>query len=92
MTKAFDEAQALLASKDVLTDEEIDALEAQYGKLTDEERMWLSGEIYARLNSGRAKVTMEQYVEAAKILDTADPDSPEYKKAEAIVTAFETSA
>lgn len=92
MTQAFDEARKLLDARGVLTDHEIAALVAQHGDMTDDERVWLEGEIYDRLNSGRAQVTMEQYLEAVQILDSADPASPEYRKAEAIVNAFESSA
>ncbi|GAB4442379.1 MAG: hypothetical protein Kow00120_11240 [Anaerolineae bacterium] len=92
MTRAFDEAKARLESQGILTDDQIEALEAEHGRLTDEERVWLNAEIYERLNSGRANVTMEQYLEATKILESADPGSPEYARAEAIANAFEASA
>jgi hypothetical protein len=39
----------------------------------------------------RTEVTMEQYLEAMKVLDSAAPDSPEYAAAEKIVEAFESA-
>lgn len=92
MTQAFEEAKKLLEARGMLSDAEIDTLTAQHGDMTEEERVWLAAEIYERVRSGEAQVTLEQYLEATKVLDSAAPDSPEYKKAEAIAQAFESSA
>lgn len=92
MTQAFDEAMKMLDAQGMLSDAEIQAIVAEHGDMTEEEHVTLSVEIYERVHSGRATVTLEQYLEATKILDSAEPGSPEYKKAEAIATAFESGA
>ncbi|MBN1285061.1 MAG: hypothetical protein JXB47_06670 [Anaerolineae bacterium] len=92
MTQAFDEAKKKLEAQGMLSDAEVQAIVGQFGDMTEEEHIALSVEIYERVHSGRATVTLEQYLEATKVLDTAAPGSPEYKKAEAIATAFESSA
>jgi hypothetical protein len=92
MTKAYDEAMKLLDTQGILSDAEVEALVKQHGDMTEEEHVALSVEIYERVNSGRAQVTLDQYLEATKVLDSAAPGSPEYKKAEAIAQAFESSA
>ncbi len=92
MTQTFEELKKLLETKGTLTVEEIRQAIEQYGEMTEEEAAEIAAEQHERLRSGEAKVTLEQYLEATKILETADPNSPEYKQAEMIAQAFETSA
>ncbi len=92
MSKAFDEAMKQLDEKGMLSDAEIAAIVEANGDMSEDEHVTLSVEIYERVNSGRASVTLDQYLEATQVLESADPGSPEYKKAEAIAKAFETSA
>jgi len=88
MTQAFDKIKAALEEKGMLTDEEIAKIVSEHGELTPEENMWLSAELHERKRAAQKTVTMEQFLEANKVLDTADPNSPEYKAAQEIVDAF----
>ncbi len=90
MTAAFDQLKDLLAKQGKLTDEDIEQAVAAQGTLTDEERLWLSAEQFKLERADDAKVTMEEYLEASNILDTAAEGSVEYNKALKIVEAFES--
>lgn len=92
MTEAFDKLKAMLEEKGSLSDEDIATVEGEKGALTDEERLWLSVEQHDRKERAGDAITLEQYVAAAQVLETADPASDEYKKAEKIVEAFENAA
>ncbi len=88
MTATFDKLKAQLAEKKTLTNEEVAAAVAADGEMTDEEKMWLEAE---RLKLSRTStITLEQYLEASKVLDTAPEGSEEYKKAEEIVNRYES--
>ncbi len=92
MTASFDKLKAMLEEKGALSDEEIAAVVKEHGEMTDEENMQLSAEIHERKRAGEATVTMEQFLEANKVLDSADPNSDEYKKAQEIVDKFLTGS
>ncbi len=92
MTEAFDKLKAMLEEKGSLSDEDIAGVEAEAGALTDDERLWLSVEQHDRKKREGDAITLEQYVAAAAVLDSAEPDSDEYKEAEKIVEAFENAA
>jgi hypothetical protein len=88
MSEAFEKLKAALEAQGSLTDEEIATLVSQHGALTPEELTWLQAELHERRRSKEVKVSTEQFLEANKVLDTADPDSAEYKEAERIVEAY----
>ena len=90
MSEAFDKAKALLQEKKKLSNEEVEKLIAEHGAMTDDEKMWLEAERHKLERSTEEAVTLEQYLEATKILDTAEEGSEEYKKAEAIVNKYES--
>ncbi len=92
MTETFEKLKALLNATGTLTIDEIARAEGESGPLTDEERLWLSVEQHDRLKREGAEITLEQYVEAARTLETAPPDSAEYVQAQRIVEAFESAA
>ena len=94
MTKAYDELAKLLKEKKKLKPEDIEKVEKEHGKMTDEERVKLAAEAHELEKSEREgeKITLEQYLEASKTLDTAKEDSEEYKKAKKVVDAFESAA
>jgi transcription elongation GreA/GreB family factor len=92
MTKAFDVLKAALDEKGTLTDEEIAKAIEEHGEMTPEENMELSAAIHERKRAAEATVTMEQYLEATKVLDTAPEGSPEYVEAEKIVQKFESAS
>jgi Ca2+-binding EF-hand superfamily protein len=88
MTATFDKLKAALQEKGTLTEEEIVQAVKEHGAMTAEENMQLSAEIFERQRASEKKVTMEQFLEANKVLDSADPNSEDYKKAQQIVDAF----
>ncbi|MBN2303215.1 MAG: hypothetical protein JXQ72_01980 [Anaerolineae bacterium] len=90
MSEAFDKLKAMLAEKGTLTDEEIANAVKEHGEMTAEENTWLSAEIHEKKRSDETTVTMDQYLEAMKTLDSAAEGSDEYKKAEEIVNKFES--
>jgi hypothetical protein len=87
MSENFDKLKAKLAESGTLTDDEINA-----SNLTDEEKIWLNAERYAKQRDKQEAITLDQYVAANKVLDTAAEGSPEYKEAEKIVEAYEKQA
>jgi hypothetical protein len=92
MTVAFDKLKAMLNEKGSLSDAEIAQVESESGALTDDERLWLSVELHDRKKRAGDEITVEQYVQATQVLETAAPGSPEYVEAERIITAFEAAA
>jgi hypothetical protein len=87
MSENFDKLKAKLAETGTLTDEEI-----QSANLTEEEKIWLNAERYARQRDKQDVITLEQYVAANKVLDTATEGSPEYVEAQRIVDLYEKQA
>lgn len=87
MSEIFDKLKAKLAESGTLTDEELTS-----AGLTDEEKIWLSAERHSKERDKQEKITLEQYVAANKVLDTAAEGSAEYKDAEKIVEAYEKQA
>jgi hypothetical protein len=92
MTETFDKLKALLEEKGALTDEEITNMVGAHGEMTPEENMELSAQIHERKRAQETTVTMEQYLEAMKVLDTAAEGSREYQQAEEIVNKFESAS
>lgn len=88
MTGTFDKLKALLAEKGTLSEDDIAKAISDTGEMTAEEGAWIAAEIHERKRATEKKVTMEEFLEANKVLDTAAPDSEEYKKAQAVVDAF----
>jgi hypothetical protein len=62
--------------------------------MTGEERVKLAAEMHEYETEAREgeKITLEQYVAASKVLDTAKEGSEEYNKALKIIEAFESAA
>jgi len=89
MSAAFDHLKKLLEEKGSLSNEEVEAAVKEHGEMTDEEKMQLEADRHEKERSSDATITMEQYLEATKVLDTSTEDSEEYKKALAIVEKFE---
>lgn len=87
MSENFEKLKAKLAESGNLTDEEISA-----AGLTDEEKIWLNAERYARQRDKQEVITLEQYVAANKVLDTAPEGSTEFNDAQKIVDAYEKQA
>lgn len=89
-SEAFETLKKLLESNGKLSNDEIEAVTSKEGELTDAEVMALEA-LKLKLNkSARSSVSMDEYLEAMKVLDSAPEGSPEYQAAEAVVTAFES--
>ena len=87
MSENFEKLKSKLAEAGTLTDDEINA-----SGLTDEEKIWLKAERYAKQRDKQEAITLDQYVAANKVLDTAKEDSTEYKEALKTVEAYEKQA
>jgi len=55
-------------------------------------KIWLNAERYAKQRDKQEVITLEQYVAANKVLDTAPEGSPEFNDAQKIVDAYEKQA
>ncbi len=87
MSEDFEKLKAKLATVGQLTDEEIGA-----ANLTDDEKLWLSAERHAKLRDKQEAITLEQYLQASKTLDTVTEGSPEFLAAQKIVEVYEMQA
>jgi len=92
MSATFDKLKELLKSKGALTNEEIEAAVAASGDMTPEEHALLEAERLEAAKSAGGKVSMDDYLAALKVLDSAAEGSDEYKKAEALVEKYESGA
>lgn len=90
MSETFDKLKAQLTAQGSLSNEEVEKMVGAHGPLTDEEKIWLEAERHKKERESQATITLEQYLEATKILDTAVEGSDEYKRAEAIVEKYES--
>lgn len=90
MSATFDKLKAVLAEKKTFTNDEMTKAITETGEMTPDEMTWLESERLRLEKEGGEKVTMEQYLEASKVLDTAPEGSEAYKKAEEIVNRFES--
>jgi len=89
MSASFDKLKALLEEKGSLEQADIEKITKEHGELQAQEAMELESLRLKKGKETRKEVTMDEYLEATKTLDTAEEGSEEYKKAEEIVNAFE---
>ncbi len=87
MSENFDKLKTKLTETGTLTDDEIQA-----ANLTDDEKIWLNAERYARQRDKQEVITLEQYIAANKVLDTMPEGSPEYVEALRVVETYEKQA
>lgn len=89
---AFEELKKLLKSQGKLSTEDVEKLVKEHGEMSDEEKMWLESEKLEieKKTKQTETITMDQYLEALKVLDSAAEGSDEYKKAEALVDKYES--
>jgi hypothetical protein len=92
MTKTFDALHTLLEQKGKLTPEDIEKAVKEHGEMTEDEKASLAAGAHAAERKAEREVTVEQYIEATRTLETAEEGSPEYKKAQEVVEAFEKGA
>lgn len=89
MSETFEKLKAILAEKKKLDNEEVEKMVAEHGEMTDDEKMWLESERHSLERASQETITLDAYLEACKVLDSADEGSDEYKKAEEIVNKYE---
>ncbi|MEP7285212.1 MAG: hypothetical protein ABI947_05535 [Chloroflexota bacterium] len=87
MSENFEKLKAKLVETGTVSDDEINA-----AGLTEEEKIWLNAERYAKQRDKQEVISLDQYIAANKVLDIAAEGSPEYKDAERIVEAYEKQA
>lgn len=92
MSATFEKLKEMLKAKGALTNEEIAQVVAESGEMTAEEQTWIESERLELAKKNAETVTMDQYLEALKVLDNAAEGSDEYKKAEAIVERYENGS
>jgi len=90
MSETFDKLKELLAKQGNLSEDDINKAIAATGAMSDDERTKLEAERYEKERSKDQKITLEQYLEASKVLDSAAEGSDEYKKALALVEKYES--
>jgi hypothetical protein len=90
MSETFDKLKALLAKQGTLSEDEINKQIAESGALSDDERTTIEAERYEAERTKGQKITLEQYLAASKVLDSAAEGSDEYKKALVLVEAYES--
>lgn len=89
MSETFDKLKAKLADQGELSREEIEKQIAESGEMSEDEITWLESERHRLEREKEDTVTMDQYLDALKVLDSAEEGSEEYKKAEATVEKYE---
>jgi hypothetical protein len=87
MGESFDKLMKLLKEKGSVSDEEIKKITDESGELSEAEHIEFS---LAQVEGGKkTEITLEEYLKATKILDTAEEGSDEYKAAEKIADEYE---
>jgi len=87
---AFENLKKLLEEKGTLSPEEVETAEKEHGAMTDEEKLWLEAEKHKKDHAERQTITMDEYLAASAVLDSAEEGSEEYKKALETVEKFES--
>lgn len=90
MSATFDQLRTRLEQQGSLSEDEITAAISATGPLTAEERAQLDAEMHERRRVKERKITMDEYLSASKVLDSAAEGSDEYTAALKIVEAYES--
>jgi hypothetical protein len=89
MSAAYDKLVKLLEEKGSLENTDIESATKELGEMTPQEMIDLSA---AQLKKQpKTAITMEQYLAATKVLDSAAEGSPEYEAALKVVEAYENA-
>lgn len=87
MIAAFEKLSKMLEENGNLTEIDIETVTKELGEMTPQEMLDLSA---AKIKKQpRTEITMDQYLAATKVLDTAVEGSPDYDAALKIVEAYE---
>ncbi|MEM6281648.1 MAG: hypothetical protein AAF787_05615 [Chloroflexota bacterium] len=90
MTETFDKLKAMLAEKKTISNDDIQKMVADHGDMTPEEMIELEAErLEAEKENKTEEVSLDDYLAALKVLDSAAEGSDEFKKAEATVEKYE---
>jgi hypothetical protein len=92
MGKSFDTLKAMLNDKKTLTADDLKKVVDEHGELSEQEHVTLEALRLKIDQENRPEVSMDDYLKATKVLDTAEEGSEEYKAAEEVVKAFEQGA
>lgn len=87
MGATFDKLMKMLEEKGSLANTDIEAVTKELGEMTPQEMIDLSAAQIKK--QPRTEITMEQYLAATKVLDTATEGSPEYEAALKVVETYE---
>jgi len=89
---AFEKLKELLKSQGKLSTDDVEKLVKEHGEMSNDEKMWLESEKLEIEKKAKQTetITMDQYLAALKVLDSAAEDSDEYKTAEALVDKYES--
>jgi hypothetical protein len=90
MSDTYTKLKEILDKQGALSKEDIEKMIAASGEMTAEELTLLEAERHEKERDKTEKITMEQYLEASKVLDTAAEGSDEYNKALKLVEAYES--
>ena len=90
MSDTFDKLKELLTKQGTLSNEEVEKVVAEHGEMTDDEKLWLESEKHRLERAKDESVSMDDYLAALKVLDSAEEGSDEYKKAETTVNKYES--
>lgn len=88
-SEAFNKLKDILNEKGTFTADDVTAVTQAHGAISDVELITLEAARLKRSKAGRAEISMDDYLKATKVLDSAAEGSEEYKAAEEIVNAFE---
>jgi len=90
MSETYTRLKELLDKQGSLSNDDIQNMISAHGEMTAEEITTLEAEKHEKQRAKAVAITMDQYLEASKILDTAPEGSDEYNKALKIVEAYES--
>ena len=77
MSETFDKLKAQLETQGKLSDDDIKTAIETLGAMNDEEQIQLSAAMHEKERAQDQKITLEQYLEASKVLDSAAEGSHE---------------
>jgi hypothetical protein len=90
MSETFDKLKAVLAENKTLTNEDVEKLVAEHGEMTNEEKIELEAQkLEAEKANKSDEVSLDDYLAALKVLDSAEEGSAEYQEAESKVEKYE---
>lgn len=91
-SESFTKLKGMLEEAKTLSNEQIETVCKEHGELSKEEHIELEALRLEIDKDNRPEVSMDDYLAATKILDSAAEGSDEYKAAEKVVKAFESGA